>query len=71
MPCIDRPWIEVRAVRQDDDGPGHVLAERREPAAQRGAGPRVPVVTVDERHARRNLKLVRALDDDDLVHRGV
>jgi len=68
---VDRPWIEVRAVREHDHGPSRVLAERREPAAQRGAGPGVPVLTVHERYTRRNLKLVGAFDDDDLVHRGV
>jgi hypothetical protein len=68
---LDCARIEVRAVRQDDDRPGDVVAERRDPAAQRGTGALLPVLAVHDPGLRCvNTKFVRALDHHDLVDRG-
>ena len=63
---IDRPWIEIRAVAEDDDRRVHLRAESSEPAAKRGARTALPVRTLDRACIR--LDLVRTEDDDDVVH---
>ena len=46
----DRPRVELRPVREHDERVGDLVAERRQPAPQRGARAAPPVLAVDERH---------------------
>ena len=65
-------WVEIGPVGEHDHRPCHVVPERGEPAAERGPGACLPVVALNDGNARAGLessKVVRALDDDDLVDR--
>ena len=72
-PCgddaVDRARIEVRPVREDDDGRLRVDGKRGEPAAQRRAGAVLPLGAAHG--ARFGLELVRAGDDEDVVHHAL
>ena len=59
---IDRGGRERRPVREHDDRRVDLRRERRETAAQRRAGSKLPVGAVD-----RSLERVRPRDDDDLI----
>src|SRR5512133_398323 len=65
---VDRAWIDSRAVSQDDDGRLHLVTERPEAAAERGARPAFPIRAVHDAGAA--LHLVRAEHNDDLVDLG-
>src|SRR6266516_7365782 len=66
--AVDRPRIDTRPVAEHDHGGFDLLAERREPAAERRAGPALPLPTVDDPRAR--LRLVRTEHGHHLVDRA-
>jgi hypothetical protein len=63
--AVDRAWIEMGSVSEDDDSRVDVPGKRREPAAQRSPGPELPPGAADD--ARVRVELVRAGHDDEVV----
>ncbi len=80
-PCadhaLDRRRRQVWAVREDDDRSGDVVGKGFQATAKRRTRPAAPLGACDEtdrntlwHSVTRELELVRALDDDDLVDRS-
>ena len=64
---VDRPRVELGPVRERDERRLRLRRQRREPAAQRGPGPELPVRAAHGRRIR--LDIVRAEHDEDAVER--
>src|SRR5439155_6854336 len=65
--AFDRARIDTRPVAEHDHGGLDLVPERREPIAERRAGPALPLRAVD--HAGARLHLVRTEDGQHLVDR--